>query len=238
MRNKVLLEKSGKWSVVPCRMNGPMLETGDRNFLYESEAEALSSICEDYVEMHHDLMPLIFGDSYRRIFVHKNDFEGVGGIRENLMTNNDFFEHITLTTGNIVKQFRLQDEASRRTYISCASLLDTVFEKTRGKIVDEYDLIAHQLTRNMFNGAIVHQNQPTDEIIKIAISLDSSASKKLWPIVGQGLPCPSAPWIAVKVTSSPATFIRDLKLYSWAGSFEACLAWGFKDWAEKTVVKI
>ena len=74
MRNKVLLEKDGKWSVVPCKVKGAMLETGDRNFRFNSEAEAVASISDDYMEMQHELMPMIFGDSYRRIFVHKQDF--------------------------------------------------------------------------------------------------------------------------------------------------------------------
>lgn len=74
MRNMVILEKAGKWSVVPCKVKGAMLETGDRNFRYDTEAEALASISDEYMEMQHELMPIIFGDSYRRIFVHKQDF--------------------------------------------------------------------------------------------------------------------------------------------------------------------
>jgi hypothetical protein len=75
MRNIVLLEKDGKWSVVPCKVKGAMLETGSRNFRFNSEAEALATISNDYMEMKHELMPMIFGDSYRRIFVHKTDWE-------------------------------------------------------------------------------------------------------------------------------------------------------------------
>lgn len=76
MKSIVLLEKGGKWSLVPCRVNGSLLETGDRNFRFSSEAEALGAMPEDYEEMRHDLMPIIFGDSYRRVFVSKHDMMG------------------------------------------------------------------------------------------------------------------------------------------------------------------
>lgn len=75
MRSKVILEKDSKWSVVPCKVKGAMLETGTKNFRFNSEDEAVGSISEDFMEMQHELMPMIFGDSYRRIFVHKEDLD-------------------------------------------------------------------------------------------------------------------------------------------------------------------
>jgi hypothetical protein len=75
MRNKVILEKGGKWSVVYCIVKGSMLETGNRNFRFDSEMEALESISDDYVEMQNEMIALIFGDSFRRIFVHKMDLQ-------------------------------------------------------------------------------------------------------------------------------------------------------------------
>lgn len=75
MRSKIILEKNDKWSVVPCKIKGALLETGYRNFRFNSEAEAVAAIGEDFTEMQHELMPIIFGDTYRRIFVHKMDIE-------------------------------------------------------------------------------------------------------------------------------------------------------------------
>jgi hypothetical protein len=62
--------------VVPCKIKDTMLETGTRNFRHNNEAEALASIPDDFIEMEHEYMPMVFGDSYRRIFVHKQDMAG------------------------------------------------------------------------------------------------------------------------------------------------------------------
>lgn len=77
MKAKILLEKEGKWSIVPCKFKGDMLETGTRNFRYDAEEAALAAIPKDFVEVQHNLMPAIFGDSYRRIFISKEDFESL-----------------------------------------------------------------------------------------------------------------------------------------------------------------
>lgn len=75
IRTKVILEKDGLWSVVPCKMKDAMLETGDRNFKFKSELQARESISDNFLEMKHELMPIIFGDSYRTVFVHRSDLE-------------------------------------------------------------------------------------------------------------------------------------------------------------------